>query len=142
MKKLEDIPKKNIFEVPEGYFDRLPGIIQARVSEPSPTYGWHSSWTVSLRYALPVLMMMAVGVFWYTHDSLTGTEKIKFELAALNSDQLVEYLDEHELATDDLVEKIAWNANDLNDLENSVYSDLDVPHKDIDKILNEYDVEL
>ena len=142
MKKLEDIPKKNIFEVPEGYFDRLPGIIQARVSEQRPTYGWLPPWSVPVRFAVAVLMMMAVGVFWYTPGSLSGTDKIKSELASINPDQLVEYLDEHELATEDLVERIAWSADDLNDLENSVYSGLDVPHQEIEKILNEYDVEL
>ncbi len=142
MKKLEDIPKKNIFEVPEGYFDRLPGIIQARVSEQKPIYRWLPTWSVAVRFAVAVLLMMAVGVFWYTSGSLTATDKIKSELASINPDQLVEYLDEHELATDDLVERIAWSSDDLNDLENSVYSGLDVPRQEIEKILNEYDVEL
>ena len=141
MKKLEDIPKKNIFEVPEGYFDRLPGIIQARVSESKPSFGWHLFW-VALRYAVAVLLVVAVGIFWFTRGSLSSMDKIKSELASIDPGQLVEYLDEHELATEDLAERIAWSSEDLNNLENSVYADLDVPHQEIEKILKEYDVEL
>ena len=36
MKKLEDIPKKEIFDVPDGYFEKLPGKIQARISGSVP----------------------------------------------------------------------------------------------------------
>ena len=78
MKKLEDIPKKNVFEVPDGYFDRLPGIIQARVSQEKPSFVWYS-WPVALRYALPVLLMMAVGIFWYTSNPYSGTAQIQSE---------------------------------------------------------------
>ena len=31
--KLEDLPQKEIFDVPEGYFEKLPGTIQARIAE-------------------------------------------------------------------------------------------------------------
>ena len=40
MKKLEDIPKKQNFEVPEGYFEKLPGIIQSRVTQQHKEKSW------------------------------------------------------------------------------------------------------
>ena len=60
MKKLDEIPKKSIFEAPEGYFDRLPGIIQARVSplavgaKQGPQ--WMPYFFFGLKYALLVLL--------------------------------------------------------------------------------------
>jgi hypothetical protein len=55
MKKLEDISKKNIFEVPDGYFEKLPGIIQARVAKPEST-----PWFVpTLKFALPIVAVLA-----------------------------------------------------------------------------------
>jgi hypothetical protein len=31
--KLDDLPKKNIYQVPDRYFDQLPGVVMARVRE-------------------------------------------------------------------------------------------------------------
>ena len=52
MKKLEDIPKQNIFEVPDGYFDKLPSVIQARIAKPEPKF-WQLP---AFRYAMPLLI--------------------------------------------------------------------------------------
>lgn len=139
MKKLDDIPKKNIFEVPEGYFERLPGIIQARTAAPGPSPVGIPSWSRALRYAFPVVLLMGAGIFWYQNNSLPSSVNVQVELGAIGSDQLAAYLDDHELTTEDLVETVAWSSDDLNDLENAVYSGLDVPHHQLEEILDEYD---
>jgi hypothetical protein len=141
MKKLEDIPKKNVFEVPDGYFERLPGIIQSRVSTTKPSADGILGWTFSLRYVVAVLIVMAVGFFWYSNRTLTSGGSVQSQLAMIKPDQLAAYLDEHE-STEELIETISWSADDLNDLENSVYRDLDIPHKDVENILDENDIEL
>ena len=141
MKKLEDIPKKNVFEVPDGYFDRLPGIIQTRISVSRPSPVGILSWSKALRYALPVILLMGAGIFWYQNNPGSNSSKVNVqsELAAIQSDQLVAYLDDHELTTEDLVETVTWSSDDLNSLENAVYSTLNVTHHQLEEILNEYD---
>ena len=139
MKKLEDIPKKNIFEVPEGYFERLPGMIQTRTSASGPSAVRVSSWSKALRYALPVVLLAGAGIFWYQNNSLSSRVNVQSELASIQSDQLAAYLDDHELTTEDLVETVAWSSDDLNDLENKVYSTLNVTHRQLEEILDEYD---
>jgi hypothetical protein len=145
MKKLEDISKKNFFEVPEGYFDDLPGIIQARIAHQKPLPAWRLSWAPTWRYALPVTVLVAAGIFWFKSSSISipSTADVEAELSSVPPSQLAIYLDDHELTTEDLVETVTWSADDLNDLENSVYAAFDVSHQEIEKILNEYnDVEL
>ena len=139
MKKLEDIPKKNIFEVPEGYFERLPGTIQARTSVSTPSSVGIPSWSRALRYALPVVLLIGAGIFWYQNNSLSSKVNVQSELASIQADQLAAYLDDHELTTEDLVETVTWNSGDLSDLENVVYSTLDVTHHQLEEILDEYD---
>ena len=139
MKKLDDIPKKNIFEVPEGYFERLPGIIQTRTSASSPSPVGIPSWSRALRYAIPVVLLIGAGIFWYQNNSLSSRVNVQAELGTIQSDQLAAYLDDHELTTEDLVETVTWSSDDLNDLENAVYSGLDVPHRQLEEILDEYD---
>ncbi|HMI66681.1 MAG TPA: hypothetical protein VK517_11615 [Cyclobacteriaceae bacterium] len=138
MKKLEDIPKKNIFDVPEGYFDRLPEIIQSRISV-SPAPVMIHSWTRALRYALPLTAFIAAGIFWYQNysSSFSARVDVESELASIHSDQLAAYLDDHELTTEDLVETVNWSSDELNDLENAVYFTPDVTHRQLEEILDE-----
>jgi hypothetical protein len=134
MKKLEDIPKKNIFEVPEGYFEKLPGIIQARVAKPEPT-----RWFVpALKFALPILAFLAVGIFWFT--SQTG-KSIEDQLSGIQTEQLIAYLDDSDLTMDDLAETVTWSDTDLNELEEKVYSSIEVTGDELDILLEEFNVD-
>ncbi len=134
MKKLEDIPKKNIFEVPEGYFEKLPGIIQTRVAKPEPT-----RWFVpSLKFALPILAFVAVGIFWFS--SQTG-KSIEEQLSGIQTEQLIAYLDDSDLTMDDLAETVTWSDTDLNELEERVYSSFEVTGDELDILLEEFNVE-
>jgi hypothetical protein len=139
MKRLEDIPKKNVFEVPEGYFSRLPGIIQSRISVSRPSPFGVPSWRTALRYAIPVTLLMVAGIFWYNPDRFSSKVNVQFELASMRTDQLAAYVEDNELTTEDLVETVTWSPQDLSDLENAVYSTLDVTHHQLEEILVEYD---
>src|SRR5258708_34406657 len=104
MKKLEDIPKKNFFEVPEGYFDHLPEIIQSRLSVSRRAPVMIHSWTRALRYALPLTALVAAGIFWdqnYSGSSSAGVD-VEAELASSHSDQRTANLREHEVTMDEL----------------------------------------
>lgn len=131
MKKLEDIPKKNIFEVPEGYFEKLPGIIQARVVKPEPV----RIWVTSLKYALPVLAIMAFGIFWFSGNSEKSFDE---QLASIQTEQLIAYLNDADLQIDDLSETVGWNEFDLMELENKVYATFEITDDDLDLLLDEF----
>jgi hypothetical protein len=131
MKKLEDIPKKNIFEVPEGYFEKLPGIIQARVAKPAPV----RLWVTSLKYALPVFALVTVGAFWYMGQS---EKTIGQQLAGIQTEQLMAYLNDADLQIDDLSETVGWDEIDLIDLEDRVYSTFEMTGNELDLLLEEF----
>jgi hypothetical protein len=137
MKKLEDIPKANIFKVPDGYFDMLPSIIQARVAK-KETH-WQPVFKYSLRYALPMLAV-AVGIFWFTRS---GNEPSSSEqmLASINSTDLIEYIQESEMSTDDLLDNIDYAQVNVDSLD--LYeSDLQLNDKDLNEVENELETEI
>ena len=137
MKKLEDLPKKNIFDTPEGYFDQLPGIIQSRIGQKqisSPSF----SWGFALKYAFPVLLLVGIGLFWFTTNKLSNAET---ELATVSPDQLSLFLNDTDLSTDELIETVTWSSGDVKDLEDEVYSTLEVTTQEIENAL-EYGSEL
>lgn len=120
MKKLEDIPKKTIFEVPEGYFDKLPGVIQSRIAEKSPVREQASYFALSLRYALPAIVLIAASVFVYQTYYNNQPSDVESILASVDSQDLVDYLDEDEVSIEDILEDVnaaEINPDELNTME-------------------------
>src|SRR6185295_11355453 len=101
MKNLEDIPKKNVFEAPEGYFDRLPGIIQARVTQ--EPYSMRYRVMYSLKYALSALTIVLIAFFYWSKPPGQSAEDL---LASVDSVSLVSYLEDSDISSDDLLESI------------------------------------
>lgn len=130
MKKLEDIPKKDLFKAPDGYFDKLPGIIQARVAKPEPK----SIWVPVLKFALPVLALVTVGVFWFSNPTVQNVET---ELAGINTEQLIAYLDNTEVVWEETETDSDWSEDDLLELEDRVYSTFGSDGSDLE-LLDEF----
>ena len=132
--KLEDIPKKDIFNVPEGYFDKLPNTIQARIASQKSALNWSSPWMVTLKYAVPVVVLIVAGILWFGKPA-QDAESI---LASIQTEDLVAYLDDSELTTDDVLESVDFNADDVDQIENEVY-ELNINTVDYKEMLDELD---
>ena len=135
MKKLEDIPKKTIFEVPDGYFDKLPGVIQSRIAEKSPIRERASYFSLSLRYALPTIVLIAASIFVYQtyYNQPADVESI---LASVDSQDLVDYLDEDEVSIEDILEDV--NAGEINPDELNTM-ELDFSEVDLLELSDEFE---
>jgi hypothetical protein len=120
MKKLKDIPRKQVFTTPGGYFDRLPGIIQSRI-EAEQKQRFSFSWGVSLKYGLPALVIVVVLVFWLQPPP----RDISGQLSMIDTEQIALYLEEIDITTEELTSEIEWSSDDLDELENDVYLNMD-----------------
>lgn len=136
MKRLEDIPKKTLFEVPEGYFDKLPGVIQERVAAQRPESAWSGYGRVAVRFALPVVVLAAAAVFFLTNRESVSTEEL---LSSIDSEQLVAYLEETEVNTDDLLEYVPLEAEELQALEEDAFGEFVLDEIDLEELENEFD---
>jgi hypothetical protein len=137
MKKLEDIPKTDLFKAPDGYFDSFPAIINNKVSKKE--FGWLPIAQFSLKYAMPVVVV-AFGLFWFLNQASEPSNPDQI-LASISSDDLIEYIQEGDLNTDDLLENIDYtqiNADSLNLSESQILLNED----DMTDILNEFETEL
>jgi hypothetical protein len=119
MKQLDDIPKTNIFEVPEGYFDRLPMKIQARVEVSAQTRSI-SVWNLSLRYALPVIVA-GFALFYYVSPKTYKAEEL---LAGISNDHLIAFLNESDVSEGDLLEVANFNDADADSLNQQLNNSL------------------
>lgn len=132
MARLEDIPKKQIFRVPENYFDQLPARIQlrignTRVARPEPAF------RRAMLYAVPVLLV-ALALFYF-HEPKPDAAGI---LTTVDTEDLIIYLHESDITTDDLLEHVELNDAELEAIEDEVYNDglLNVEPETIESELN------
>jgi hypothetical protein len=133
MKRLDEIPKKVPFEVPEGYFDKLPGRIQARIAKPEPEVVWGK---FALRYALPVLVMGAAAVFFLTNRPALSPEEV---IASIESEQLVAYLGDSEVNTDDILDVISLEPTEVESIELDALGDFQIDETTADEWVDGYD---
>ena len=117
MKKLEDIPKKQVFEVPDGYFDTLPSRIQTRISSRESDHAFSFAW-FQWKYALPAVVIAAAGFFWFSKGQSPTAETL---LASVETEDLVTYLEESDLSTDEILAEIDFDNDDADDIEQAVY---------------------
>lgn len=134
MRKLEDIPRRSVFKVPEGYFEDLPTQIQSRMAEGGRRSPALAAVSFSLKFALPVLALVVAGIFWFRPQPT-----FQDELNDIDSDQIALYLERTENADlDDTHDPADWTKPELDQLEDAVYSNMEYPNEDL---LDELDLE-
>ncbi len=124
MKKLDDIPKTNIFEVPDGYFDRLPMKIQARVETAKETHSL-PVWNLAVRYALPIVIV-GLALVYFLRPIGHQTEEL---LANISNEHLIAYLNETDMSVNELLDIANFNESDADSLSqhlnNTLLGDFD-----------------
>lgn len=133
MKKLEDIPKNNPFSVPDGYFEKLPGVIQARIEagkvrKPVPYVRY------AFQYAMPVVALIIVAVIYLVPKS--GGDSYDDILASVSTEQLAVYLADSDITTDEIVDAGALDEESAEAIEAEVFTNIDLND------INELDLEL
>lgn len=137
MKKLDDIPKNNPFNVPDDYFDQLPGKIQARVQAKSRGYGM--ACTPFMRVATVMIVIAVVAFVWlWRNPSAQDAESPAAILATLETADLVAYLNDGDITTDELLEGVRFNNEDAIDIEEAVFN-LDLNDAELNDLTNEID---
>ncbi len=131
---LEELEKKNIFQVPEGYFDTLPTRIQSRVVKPRWESGWSFGWA-GWATGLATAVMIVIG-FWFFNGNQPGsTETV---LAKVSNQELINYLQDSEVTQSEIIETVS--ADGSNPDEN-LFQQLDVPEDELIEQLSTQDVE-
>ncbi|MDX5422283.1 MAG: hypothetical protein LPK07_14550 [Hymenobacteraceae bacterium] len=92
--KLSDIPKHNVYQVPEGYFDRLPARVMERTAAAEKQQvPWRPGLWRPVRLALaPLLMLLLVFVGVYLTNQPAQPEDQVLNLARVSETEIMDYL--------------------------------------------------
>lgn len=109
--KLDELPKKQLYSVPDDYFKELPSIIQARVVKPEQARTPAPVWSSALRYALPVIALVMMLVYFGVRLKNDDID-VQAMIDEIPTEELISYITESEITTDELLSLI-----DLNELD-------------------------
>jgi len=141
--KLEDLNKDNIFKVPDNYFENFPDRLQKRIEEKEnhkkvPVIRLRS--IINMAAAAAILIFAIYGIT-KINDNKTSVDQL---LSEISSEELVNYLVESEISTDEFLESldvsiIASTEDPISDEFNPSES---LDEETIDDLLDEYEIEM
>jgi hypothetical protein len=132
MSRLQDISRKDFFTVPDGYFDQLPANILRRIERSKLHYTLTPLLRPALIYALPPFIVAVVLLL--TTRSRPDAEAM---LSSVETADLIHYLQESKITTEEMLEAIDFSVADLEALENEAY-DLSLPGVDAETIDSQF----
>ena len=133
--KLDELPKKQVYSVPDDYFKELPGIIQARAVKPEQTQTPTLIWSSALRYALPVIALVMMLVYFGVRINNDDID-VQAMIDEIPTEELISYITESEITTDELLSLIDLNELDVDGM---VDENMDLLNdNEWDDILEEY----
>lgn len=140
--KLEDIKKKNIYSVPDKYFDLLPEIIQSRVNEKKPVLGLSLNWSLAFKVAAPALALVLI-LFYFgistTDNSTLSSDEL---LAQVSADDLIAYLGTTDITIDEILEELDLSNIELDFYEEGpIMQDMDLNDEEIEALFDEYGID-
>ena len=138
--KLENISKKDAFSVPDGYFDKLPTIIQTRAIESTKKREAFKAVGL-LKIAIPSLLILIVaGYFGYKNqnDTEKRNSKIELMLSEVSTIEMVNYLDETDLSSDDFLELVSFEGEQIDDFSYELET---ISDEELELLINDFEIE-
>lgn len=137
--KLDDLHKKNIFQVPERYFSKLPERVQARVSAKRPDLSPVFNWNLAFKI-VPITAVLVVVLYFGVFRSTQSQDPIEM-IAMVSSEDIIAYLELTDITTDEIIEGIDLEMIDF-DLEDSFLLDeIEVNDNDLDQLIETLELE-
>ena len=141
--KLDSVEKKNIYQVPDTYFEKLPGIVQSRV-ERKPSFFETSYFRIGIRYALPVACLLLIGIYFgYFGARYQQPQDFEALLAEVSYEDLVAYLENSDISTEEIITSIEdqdlfveFEIREVDPLQ-----DFQFENENIDELMEEFDID-
>ena len=133
---LADLPKQNIFQTPENYFENLSSRIEARVIQPKSKGVLKASWSARRTWLSVAACLLLSVLGWFTlqpkQDGLNPDA-----LKGVGNQELVQYLNKQNLIEKDVVELLDNHAVS----DSTMMQMLDISEDDVLKHLSEKDLQ-
>lgn len=133
--KLKNLKHKQLFTVPDGYFDKLPGRVQDKIvtSERRTTF----KFPVIMKYALPIITLAIVVIFWMQRYNVNTTQDVHQLLSEIPTVDIIDYLEDSDLSLAEIIESIDQDGNVFDNYMNELDT---ISEEDLDVYLEDYEL--
>ena len=141
--RLEDLDKGQVFnKPPDGYFDRLPGIIQSKTAHKRGSGSIPLVWKRTLQL-IPVAALL-IFIAWYSGVIATSRPDSGFEeiLSEVTSDDIILYLEELDISSNEILDEVDLRALSLEfeNPEDPLLDNLDIEDETLMELYDSYDL--
>ena len=141
--KLDSIEKRNVYTVPDRYFEELQANIQAKIVEKKQFYQL-PAFNLGLKLAIPtafVVMFMIYSGFFKSEQLPVGN--LDAMLSEVTTADLVAYLEDSDISTQEIIDNASFDDITLENETDIINSDLD--DADINEMIDDlelYEIEI
>lgn len=135
---LNNIEKKNPYQVPENYFQELTADIQEKVSQKTRKKQWIPLMVYKWSMVPAAILLVFAGVWFFNITTSNDMENSSL-LAEISTEAMLNYLDEDELSVSELI-SLTSAPLDLIELNPDYLKGLDLEQENIDDLINTFDL--
>lgn len=140
--KLDNLEKRNIYTVPDRYFDELPSIIQAKAVEKKPFYQL-PAFNLGLKLALPtafVLIFVIYSGFFKSEQLPVGN--FDTLISEVTTEDLVAYLGDSDISTQEIIDYVSLDDFALESMidETDILINDDLEDTDINEMIDDLEL--
>lgn len=132
--------KKNIYQVPDDYFEKLPQIIQSKAVQPSRTK--ERGFVYALRYAVPVVLIVMVALITLINrpDNTSGIEGVQGALSEVSTEDLIQFLSESDITVDEILAEVDMSVVEFEfeEEETDLFDSESITSEELDELLDEF----
>lgn len=135
----DKLSNKNIHKVPEGYFEDLPQIIQAKAVESAKVKSI-PKFVFQLKYAIPVLLILIVATVMFFNNSEEEGSNVGTLLSEVSTEELIQFLEESEITTDEILAEVDFTEMELEfEYEDTgILDDNDISEDELNGFLDDF----
>lgn len=141
--RLEDIKKRQVFtEPPVRYFDKLPGIIQAKTANKTVRRAqWY--WVGILKLVPVAAVMVLIALYsglLNNKESVPGFDEL---LSEVTSDEIIQYLEGLDLTNEEILQEVDLRALslELEDLHDPLFDNLNIEDETLLQLYDDFDIQ-
>jgi len=141
--RLDDLKKNRLFsDPPQDYFDKLPGIIQAKTANQPRTQS-QTYWIGALKLIPVAALMVLIALYSGLLNNEKSVPGFNVILSEVSSDDIIQYLEELDISNEEILAEVDMNALsfEFDDTQDPLIDNLNIEDEALMQLYDDFDVQ-
>lgn len=141
--RLDDLKKNRLLsDPPQDYFDKLPGIIQAKTANQPRTQS-QTYWIGALKLIPVAALMVLIALYSGLLNNEKSVPGFNVILSEVSSDDIIQYLEELDISNEEILAEVDINALsfEFDDTLDPLIDNLNIEDEALMQLYDDFDVQ-